>query len=178
MDVVNSIEEKKRTLWPTIFMDICETIRKRSLCLKYQTSALIISGTQIKAVGYNGTAPKRKECCEYWKDYYDSSDEIKNEYPYYDDWLKSEQFRNLHSKWSTLHESHAEMNALAWVSKADVTDEYVLYTYYSPCEQCAKNILFYGIKKVYYRIEYKGRSHSGLSGLEYLREGNVECIQI
>ena len=146
-----------RISWNQVFMDICETLRRRSLCLKYQTSAIITKGTQIMGIGYNGTATKQEECYDKWHEWHSNND-IKMPFS---DWLQTDEFRNLHSKWSCLNEIHAEVNALNWVSKHDIDDSYAIYTYYSPCEQCAKQILSYGIKHVYYKQVYKGRSASG-----------------
>jgi dCMP deaminase len=163
-----------RAEWPIIFMKICETIRDRSSCLKYKTSCLVVKGTQIISIGYNGTASKQTECDDYWRKYWED-EKIKEEYH---DWIKSKEFKDLHSKWSVINEIHAEVNALNWISKHDVTDDYVLYTYYSPCEQCAKQIVSYGIKTVYYLHDYKGRVHGCLQGIDYLKNMNINCIKI
>ena len=194
----------ERPLWEQTFMNMCKDIAKRSLCIKYQTSALIVKGSQIASFGYNGTASKKDECYSYWKKYYDnlqindknicitktrkrkkeqSNNKLtirlikKNKIPF-DEWIKTQEFKDLHSKWSIIHEMHAEMNALQWISKSDVDDTYSIYTYMSPCEQCAKHILAYGIKTLYYHIEYCGRIKGDIGGIEYLKNNDVKCIQI
>ncbi len=165
---------ERRISWQEVFMDMCKTLRKRSRCLKYQTAAIVVKGSQILGIGYNGTASKQKECCNYWHDYWDLSGVQVS----FSEWVKTEQFRDLHSKWSVINEIHAEVNALNWISKRDIDDTCVLYTYYSPCEQCAKQILSYGIKNVYYCNEYRGRTSSGTDGLKFLRERGINCSQI
>ena len=182
-----------RQSWEQTFMNMCKDIAKRSLCVKYQTSALIVKGTQIVSFGYNGTAPKKEECYDYWIKYYD---ELKSESPdnpnkkrkleqcdelsteSFKEWIKTQEFKNLHSKWAIIHELHAEMNALQWISKNDIDDTYALYTYMTPCEQCAKHILSYGIKTLYYHIEYHGRVKGDVCGIDYLKNNDVNCIQI
>lgn len=119
---------QKRIPWESIFIDMCKILRQRSLCRKYQTSAIVVKGTQILGIGYNGTASKQEECDHYWKDYHDINDISMD----FREWLKTEEFRNLHSKWSTITEIHAEVNALNWVSKRDIDDTCAIYTYYSP----------------------------------------------
>lgn len=159
--------------WHSTFMDMCKILRKRSKCLKYQTSAIVVKGTQILAIGYNGTASKQKECCDYWHEQWS---QYKSES--FSTWLETKAFRDLHSKWSCINEIHAEVNALNWVSKKDIDDTCAIYTYYSPCEQCAKQILSYGIKNVYYIEQYQGRSSSGMDGLKFLSERGINCMQI
>jgi deoxycytidylate deaminase len=144
------------------------------LCLKYQTSSIVIKGTQILGIGYNGTAAKQEECNKYWKDYWEINDiEIPLE-----EWIKTDDFKKLHSDWAYINEIHAEVNALNWVSKRDIDDTCAIYTYYSPCEQCAKQILSYGIKNVYYIEKYSGRTKSGMDGVKFLIDRNVKCVQI
>jgi dCMP deaminase len=180
----------ERPSWNETYIDICNLFAKRSLCLKYQTGAVIIKGTQIIGTGYNGTVSKTTECNMYWKQYYDNN--VKNVIikkrkhkndaillsNTFDDWIKTAEFKDLHSAWSINHEIHAEMNALQNVSKNDIDDTCILYTCLSPCEQCAKHIVSYGIKNVYYHDTYKGKNKGTISGLEYLKNNNVICIQV
>lgn len=165
---------QKRIPWESIFIDMCKILRQRSLCLKYQTSAIVVKGTQILGIGYNGTASKQEECDHYWKDYHNINDISMD----FREWLKTEEFRNLHSKWSTITEIHAEVNALNCVSKRDIDDTCAIYTYYSPCEQCAKQILSYGLKHVYYCVKYSGRTSSGTDGIKFLQDRGIHCEQI
>lgn len=163
-----------RPAWPTIFMEMCLVLRKRSLCVKYQTAAIVTKGTQILSIGYNGTASKKPECCNMWRGLYQASEQ----FPTYESWLGSDEFRNMHAEWSRLHEMHAEANALTQISKHDIDETCALYTYYSPCEQCAKQILAHGIKKVYYNVVYPGRKPNNTGGLQFLEESQVSCERI
>jgi dCMP deaminase len=179
MDAFNT-----RISWVEVFSKMCKLLKDRSTCLKYQTSAIVVKGTQILGIGYNGTASKQHECCKVWYDHWDVnyiSDKNVNENAVkipFNEWIKTDQFRDLHSEWSALNEIHAEVNALNWVSKKNIDDTCAIYTYYSPCEQCAKQILSYGIKYIYYCYEYKGRTGNGLNGLKFLRDNGVKCTQI
>jgi dCMP deaminase len=69
-----------------------------------------------------------------------------------------------HREWSARFEIHAEMNALLKCKEnlAGAT----LYTLFSPCSQCAKNIVAAGIKKVVYREPYKREFYAGCATLE------------
>jgi dCMP deaminase len=159
-----------RPEWPKVFMDMTGLLRQRSCCLKYQTAAMVVNGTQIISLGYNGTFAKSVECKDYWFDYYRYF-EIPTTF---EEFLRSDEFKQKHRQWSIAHEVHAEVNALNWVSKKEITDAYVLYTWYSPCDQCAKTIISYGIKNVYYRHLYP----SGESALLSLVQNNVNCKQV
>ena len=179
----------ERPTWHETFSDMCRTVLKRSTCIKYQTSSIIVKGTQIIAFGYNGTASGSIECNDYWKSYH-AARCIKNTRHTrsgargargahgFDRWIKTREFKELHSKWSVIHELHAEMNALQYITKKDIDDTCAMYTYLSPCEQCAKHILAYGIKTLYYQIEYCGKVKGIISGLEYLKNNGVSCIKL
>lgn len=153
----------KRIEWPKLFMDITEKICERSLCIKYKTASIITTGTQIISIGYNGTFKGQKECCDWWREKH-GNDET------FSDWIQTDEFKKMHREWSVKYEVHAEINALNWISKRLVTDDYALYTYLSPCENCAKSIISYGIKKVYYRVLH--------GQLDILQSNGVECIQL
>ena len=163
-----------RTGWDAIFMGTCKLLISRSLCVKYRTSAVITKGTQIIGIGYNGTLTKTEECCEHWENYW----HMNNISVPYHDWLKTPQFRALHSEWSTLNEIHAEVNALNCVSKHDIDETCAIYVYYSPCDQCAKQILSYGIKTLYYCKLYLGKSGNAQNGIKFLEDRGIKCAQI
>lgn len=159
-----------RPVWDRTFGDILQTLTKRSRCLKYKTAAMIVCKTQIMAFGYNGTFAKHKECDDYWRSYH-----LKKRIATpFDEWIKTREFRELHRDWSRLNEIHAEVNALNWISKRDINDDYVLYTTYSPCDACAKEIISYGIKHIKYEIEYP----SGGDALARLRSVGISCDKI
>lgn len=165
---------RPRASWHIVLMDMCKILRNRSSCIKYQTSAIVVKGTQILSTGYNGTASHQEECCDYWCSYWRN---FKVDISF-TDWIATPEFRDLHSKWSCINEIHAEVNALNWISKKDIDATYAIYTYYSPCEQCAKQILSYGIKNVYYHEKYNGRNTSGIDGVKFLQDKGVSCIQV
>lgn len=160
----------ERPSWNKTFKDILEVFTRRSKCLKYKTAAMIVCGSQILSFGYNGAFSKCKECDEYWHQYY-----LKKRISVsFDEWILTKEFRTLHREWSKTNEIHAEVNTLNWISKRDVTDEYILYTTYSPCDACSKEIISYGIKHIRYVYEYP----SGADALIRLRDAGVKCIQI
>ena len=176
--------EFERPTWSEVFINFCSDLRRRSRCVKYQTAAVVTKCTQIIGIGYNGTMAKDIECHDHWYHYWlhnvrnreDKKDNILPDLSYAE-WLTTQEFRTLHSQWASVNEVHAEVNALNWVSKYDIDDTCALYTYYAPCEQCAKQIVAYGIKTVHYLNDYHGRTHSGISGLDYLRSKGINCVK-
>lgn len=150
-----------RPSWNQLFMMMAELMAQRSTCLKLKTGCVITKGTQIKAIGYNGTFPHHEECNEYWAKKYNINCKICM------DIIKKE-----HKEWSLANEIHAEANALKWIKP--INNNYILYTVYSPCDLCAKDIIAHGIKTVYYRKSYK----HGYNAIERLIKAGVECYQI
>ena len=86
-------------------------------------------------MGYNGTVSGSLNCNEC----------VGNEFT-----------RENHSEWSDSHEIHAEMNALMFAAKNGLpVDGCTLYCTHEPCDQCLKNIIQSGIKRIVYVIPYK-----------------------
>ncbi len=155
-----------RPTWHETFISMLDILADRSLCLKVQTAAMLVRDNQILSMGYNGTLSKSDECCDYWKRQYI---EQKINIPW-EDWIETEEFRIAHREWSRANEIHAEINALRYISKPQARD-CTLYTIYSPCETCAKTIIAYGIKQVYYKHLYK----HGDTPRQLLIEKGIKC---
>jgi dCMP deaminase len=161
-----------RTSWDITFMKIAEILAERSVCLKIRTAALIVRDTQIISMGYNGTFKHTIECCDYWNSEYKSCKHINNNMTFYG-WLKTDDFKDKHRIWSLANELHAETNALKNIKAKDAAN-YIMYTLYSPCDLCAKEIISYGIKTIYYKYKYK----RGEESLKLLESYDIKCTQI
>lgn len=159
-----------RPTWHEVFMNQLTSLSMRSCCLKIQTAALIAIGRRVISFGYNGTFSKQIECNAYWRHYYG---ELVTECSF-NQWLESDDFKNMHREWSKHNEVHAEANALSMIAKYDITDDHVMYTLYSPCDACTKTILLYGIKHVYYKKEYA----RGSNALNRLRAAGIIVTKI
>ena len=69
---------------------------------------------------------------------------------------------------------HAEANAITKMARSNTScEDATLYVTLSPCKECSKLIIQSGIKRVVYREKYKDTS-----GINFLGNFNVECIQI
>lgn len=162
-------ESKSRPSWHQIFMDILNVIIKRCKCIKLQTSAIVVRDTQIIAIGYNGTFSHHVECQDYWRNYHNKKD---IQIPF-DKWIKTPDFGHKHRIWSLSNEIHAEANALRYIEK-NIGHECIMYTLYSPCLYCAKDIIAHGISKVYYKYKYK----HGDEPIVTLHLAGIPCVQI
>lgn len=156
-----------RATWDETFAEMLKILAKRSSCLKYTTATLITHDTQIVSIGYNGTSNGSEECIDYWKKQCPVNVPLK-------EYTKTDEFKTLHRPWSKIYESHAESNALRYINKRDIDDSYTLYTLYSPCDLCAKEIISYGIKHIKYLYKYP----SGENALNLLKDKNISCIQM
>lgn len=169
------VAKKSRPSFPQLFMNICEMVAERSLCVKIKTASIVVKGSQILAIGYNGTQSGAVECDEHWRNIWLS--EGMDQKRTFEEWIQTNEFKDRHRIWSIAEEIHAEANALAWISKRDVlahAHDYIMYTLYSPCDTCAKTIINHGIKKLYYRKVYK----HGSNALVRLRDFGVEVYKI
>jgi dCMP deaminase len=68
---------------------------------------------------------------------------------------------------------HAEMNVISKVSASTESSEgATLFVTHAPCIHCAKAIYQSGIKKVFYRDEYRDNK-----GLEFLSQGGIDVTK-
>lgn len=117
------------------FIEIAKVIAKESKCVSLQVGAVIVKDNRIISMGYNGTVSGSLNCNEC----------VGNEFT-----------RENHSEWSDSHEIHAEMNALMFAAKNGLpVDGCTLYCTHEPCDQCLKNIIQSGIKRIVYVVPYK-----------------------
>lgn len=117
------------------FIEIAKVISKESKCVSLKVGAVIVKDNRIISMGYNGTVRGSLNCNEC----------VGNEFT-----------RENHSEWSDSHEIHAEMNALMFAAKNGISvNGSTLYCTHEPCDQCLKNIIQSGIKRIVYMTPYK-----------------------
>ena len=121
------------------FLKSAYLLGQKSNCVSRKVGAIIAHDRRIISTGYNGTPQKFENCNEH--------------FPNYDRTVQSN--REEHHVWSKIHEVHAEMNAINFAAKHGIAIEgSELYTILEPCDDCLKNIIAAGIKKIYYVIPY------------------------
>jgi dCMP deaminase len=117
------------------FLQTAYLLGQQSKCVSKQVGAVIAKDKRIISTGYNGTPPGFKNCNEV----FDPNNFDREE----------------HHKWSKTYEIHAELNAIAFAAKNDIgIDNSEIYCILQPCDDCLKNIIAAGIKKIYYVYSY------------------------
>lgn len=140
-----------------IYMELAESLAKRSHCVKAHVGAVLTKDTRIISVGYNGPPAGTHNCDEEWP-----ADGCPRD-----------------SKGSCSLALHAEQNAILYATKNNVSMvDATLYVTLSPCIACARVIYTTGIKKVFYLnsyAEYKGIKSD--EGVDFLNKFGVETAR-
>jgi len=115
------------------FLNIAHEIAQASQCVSKRVGAVIVKEGRIISTGYNGTPKGYINCSE--------------KFPI---WTEE------HHDWSHRYEIHAEMNAVIWAARQGLSiDGAEIYVTLEPCDQCTKNLIAAGIKKIVYSSKYE-----------------------
>ncbi len=153
------------------FKEIVQVVSKRSTCIKVQVGAIIVNeDDKIISIGMNGVSSGHIHCQDFWNEYYETRKEY---YQTIEDFINSDEFKNLHSDFQKQNEIHAEVNAIITPSKRELINSSI-YVTLSPCIDCAKMIIASGIKNVYYINKYE----RDLTGIKLLESCNINVKQI
>lgn len=150
------------------FMEMAEVFAKTSEAQRLKVAAFLIKNGNIVSHAINGTPSgwPTNECED--KIYQlDEGGFRTSDYPFEDE----------HGNYRLVTKScviHAEDQCLQkmWHSH-ETTDGCEMFVTHAPCSQCSIKILTAGIKRVYYRHNYRSDE-----GLKYLIANNVEVTQI
>lgn len=126
------------------YLDIAETVTKRSTCIRRNFGAIIVKNDEIISTGYNGTPRGRKNCCD-----------LKS-------CLREELQVPRGERYELCRSVHAEQNAIISASRKDMLNgtlylvgiNYNDNTYVqnaNPCALCKKMIINAGLKQVIVR---------------------------
>jgi dCMP deaminase len=118
-----------------IFIKTALLLSQKSHCVSKKVGAVIVKDDRIISMGYNGTPPGFINCDQTFnEDNYD---------------------REKHHEWSNKYESHAELSCLLFSIRRGINIENAeMYVTLHPCDQCIKNLVQSGIKKIYYLFDY------------------------
>lgn len=166
-EYLNRVPKTNRISRDGMFMEICQTVAKRSTCLRSKVGALIVKEGRIISMGYNGPVSGAPEC--------EALPKI-GEFSTMKDFLG---FRESHK--NTLCEGpgctrsiHAEANAIIFAAKTGVSvSGCTLYCSMSPCTNCAKLIVNSGIAEVKY-----GKKYRESEGLKFLEKHGVKVTKV
>lgn len=146
---------------------------QRSTCTRVKAGSVIVVDRHIVSTGYNGNAPGQVHCIDYFKKQHKK---LKTSLSF-EDWTKTDEFKQSHHDWAIENELHGEMNALLFCSRKSISVEGGdIYTTYSPCIFCTKAIIQAGIKRVYYHTLYD--RPEGHRSLEVLRQNKIHVEQV
>lgn len=153
-----------------VYMNIAEEISQLSYAERKKVGCILVKDGTIISHGYNGTPYGFENDCEEYEERYYENDvgaELLQDYGYI---LDNGIARKLVTKREVLH---AESNAISKVAKSSNSSEDAdLYVTLSPCFECAKLIIQSGIKRVFYREEYRQKD-----GLDLLIKAGIQCLQ-
>lgn len=120
-----------RPSWDDYFLDIAESVSRRSDCIRSKVGSVIVKDRRIRSTGYNG-APSGKPGCETCPR--SATDAVPGRDSYD------------HGKTSCVA-IHAEANALLYCNREDLIDS-TIYITRPPCYACEKLISAVGISRV------------------------------
>lgn len=142
-----------RPHWDSYFLEIAQTVAKRSTCLRRQVGAVIVRDKQILSTGYNGAPTGIAHC-----------DKV--------GCLRERLKVPAGERHELCRGLHAEQNAIIQAAVHGVTiDGSTMYCTNEPCSVCSKMIINAGIKKVVVREHYPDKL-----AREILEEARVEVF--
>ena len=145
-----------------LYMDWAHRSAELSYARRLHVGAVIVKDDTVISYGYNGMPAGWDNNCEY--DDIGFSDAVFGK-------PQTVINRGLKTKPEVLH---AESNAIAKLARSNNSGLGAeLFITHSPCLECAKLIFQSGIKKVYYRENYRDNK-----GLDFLSKSGVETSQV
>ena len=134
-----------------MYMDIAETVAKQSYATRLKVGAVAVNDNRILSIGYNGTPPGWDNLCE--RDVPTNNGVVSVTRP---------------------EVIHAEENCILKMARdgqpAKGSD---LFVTHNPCSICARMIITAGVKKVWWRNQYRDDA-----GLVMLTKANIELERI
>ena len=143
------------------YMDVAYRFAQLSTANRLKVGAIIVKGDRIISIGYNGMPSGWDNNCE---DMVIIQDEISPGV------FSLTKRTELKTKREVIH---AEANAIAKLAKSTESGENsTMFLTHSPCIECAKQIYTAGIKKIFYREQYRSTD-----GLDFLNKCGIEVEQ-
>jgi dCMP deaminase len=127
-----------------VYMDIAQRFADCSTANRLKVGCICVKDNRIISIGYNGQPSGWDNVCE---------DE------------------NNVTLSSVIHSEANMLMKLARSTESALDGE--VFITHSPCLECSKLIAISGIKKLYYKIEYRS-----LDGIEFLKKCNIEIEKI
>ena len=161
---------KKQDKYNNLYMDIAARFASMSYAVRLNVGAVIVKNDNIISFGWNGMPSGWDNNCEDVLYTYDERETFhdKEAWAYNE---KNKQYSRLKTKAEVLH---AESNAIVKLTKSsENSDGATMYCTHAPCIECSKLIFQSGIKKLYYRNQYRSED-----GIRFLEKSGVDIKQI
>lgn len=138
----------KRPTFDEIYMDVVDTIARRSTCLRKKVGAVVVMDRRIISHGYNGVVSGEVHCC-------DSNQCLKDK-------AGREDYKPC---------VHAEQNAICLCAKRGLAVQgATIYVNADICITCAKLIVSCEMSRVVVRRDFKGTSE----GVDFLKNSGID----
>lgn len=142
--------------WDETFMAMAEVVKERSKDPSTQVGAVIVTpDNRVLSLGYNGAPNGYPDETFPWGK--ESEDELETKYPFV---------------------IHAERNAvLNFRGTLREFQNAVVYVTHFPCNECAKELIQVGIKKVIYKNEVTTSSPLNLASVKMFEALGIEYVK-
>ena len=148
-----------RPSWDKVWMDVADTIARRSRCSRAQIGAVVVSANQrVASTGYNGPAATldvEGDCIEWCP--------------------RAQGLVPLDNMYDTCPSIHAEANALLYVDRSRIEGGTIYITDVA-CLQCAKLVSNSGVARVVMRVGSKAVHRKPEATIEYLKKCSVDVM--
>ena len=148
-----------RPSWDKVWMDVADTIARRSRCSRAQIGAVVVSANQrVASTGYNGPAATldvEGDCIEWCP--------------------RAQGLVPLDNMYDTCPSIHAEANALLYVDRSRIEGGTIYITDVA-CLQCAKLVSNSGVARVVMRVGSKAVHRKPEATIEYLKKCSVDVV--
>lgn len=147
----------KRPSWDQYFIEVMDSISKRSTCDRGRSGCVIVRNNQIISAGYVGSAAGDSHC--------DDNGHKMQKRLNFDGSVSKHCIRTI----------HAEQNAICQAAKnGNSINGATLYCRMTPCSVCAKMIINSGIKRVVAQRKY----HDSKESMRLFRKCKVKIEHI
>lgn len=143
----------KQEKYISLFKDITNRFSQESKCAFIQVASIAVKNGRIIATGLNGTPSKTENCYDHFYEHW--YHKVRYGGDTFDKWRKSQDFRDLHSQWSSVHDVHSEVSLITESLRNEISIEGCdIFSSYQPCKDCAKMLASIRVNQVLFINEY------------------------
>ena len=158
------------------YMDVAARVSDLSHAQRLKVGAIVVKDDRIISIGYNGMPAGWDNFCEYMEFMpVNDADARQDDYPFQGTfWINGHSVDRRYRLKTKPEVLHAETNAIAKLAKSnDSGDGADLFVTHSPCLDCAKLIYQSGIRRLYFKSQYRDDS-----GVEFLKKSGIDVVQV